>query len=302
MRKMHKKTEDRFRDLPVMGANVLETETGLPIPSCKCIINLGTIPRSKGIFMNIKEASLATGISRDMIRFYEKKGLVKPERRENGYRDYSDHDLFMLVMARQYSDIGIPLDSISSMMNNHDLEQFKADIDTAIAELEKERMWIDQRLTFANDFRAIFKMYEEHREYVTGDSKPFYFYPRLDAPLFADLYGYSCSRSCLRMKYDDLAKGDFSYDMGKLFLRRVETPLKFEAYPSTPYYRVVRIIHNHSDDVDRAMNDVIAEMKKNGFEPAGDAFLFMLTGNPEPGSATVSCIMIHYRKIGAEEV
>lgn len=47
--------------------------------------------------MNIQEASRQTGISKDMIRFYEKKDLIHPKRSENNYRDYSIHDLHLLI-------------------------------------------------------------------------------------------------------------------------------------------------------------------------------------------------------------
>ena len=39
--------------------------------------------------MNIKEVEKVTGISSQNIRFYEKSGLVHPDRNEeNGYREY----------------------------------------------------------------------------------------------------------------------------------------------------------------------------------------------------------------------
>ena len=54
--------------------------------------------------MNIQEASIATGISKDMIRFYEKKGLLHPSRNpENHYRDYSMGDIHILVTIKFYS-------------------------------------------------------------------------------------------------------------------------------------------------------------------------------------------------------
>ena len=41
----------------------------------------------------IGEASELTGLSRDTLRFYEKKGLIRSERKENGYRVYSEEEL-----------------------------------------------------------------------------------------------------------------------------------------------------------------------------------------------------------------
>ena len=38
--------------------------------------------------MNIKDAKALTGISEQMIRFYEKKNIIHPQRNEeNNYRD-----------------------------------------------------------------------------------------------------------------------------------------------------------------------------------------------------------------------
>jgi MerR family copper efflux transcriptional regulator len=39
--------------------------------------------------MKIGELASATGLSRDTLRFYEKRGLLLPRRRDNGYRDYA---------------------------------------------------------------------------------------------------------------------------------------------------------------------------------------------------------------------
>ena len=41
----------------------------------------------------IGEMAQMTGLSRDTLRFYEKKGVICAKRRENGYRYYSEGDL-----------------------------------------------------------------------------------------------------------------------------------------------------------------------------------------------------------------
>lgn len=40
--------------------------------------------------MNIREVEAATGLTRANVRFYEKEGLLEPERQENGYRNYTN--------------------------------------------------------------------------------------------------------------------------------------------------------------------------------------------------------------------
>ena len=42
--------------------------------------------------MRIQELEVMTGLDRATIRYYEKENMITPQRRENGYRDYSDQD------------------------------------------------------------------------------------------------------------------------------------------------------------------------------------------------------------------
>ena len=46
--------------------------------------------------MTIKEIEELSGMTRANIRFYEKEGLIKPQRDSNGYRNYSRDDLNIL--------------------------------------------------------------------------------------------------------------------------------------------------------------------------------------------------------------
>ena len=59
--------------------------------------------------MKINDASRTSGLSRDMIRYYEKLGLICPKRLSNGYRDYSDDDLYLLTVIKYLSNLGVPL-------------------------------------------------------------------------------------------------------------------------------------------------------------------------------------------------
>ena len=81
--------------------------------------------------MTIQEASERTSISKDMIRHYEKVGLIRPERKNNGYRDYSEDDLNTLVLIRMLSNSRIPLKTIRESF-------LKGTVDMLIAGLEDE--------------------------------------------------------------------------------------------------------------------------------------------------------------------
>lgn len=47
--------------------------------------------------MTIAELEARSGMTRANIRFYESEGFLSPARRENGYRDYSEADLELLL-------------------------------------------------------------------------------------------------------------------------------------------------------------------------------------------------------------
>ena len=60
--------------------------------------------------MNIKEVEKITGISSQNIRFYEKEGLIKPNRDDsNGYRVYSEDDIKLLKMVKMLRMLDMPV-------------------------------------------------------------------------------------------------------------------------------------------------------------------------------------------------
>lgn len=63
--------------------------------------------------MNIGTASDASGVSRRMIRHYEKIGLIpSAARRKSGYRDYSEADVHRLRFIANARDLGFPTEEI----------------------------------------------------------------------------------------------------------------------------------------------------------------------------------------------
>ena len=63
--------------------------------------------------MTIKEVEERTGLTRSNIRFYEKQGLVKPQRNMgNSYRDYSEKDIEELQKIAYLRTLGISIEEI----------------------------------------------------------------------------------------------------------------------------------------------------------------------------------------------
>ena len=67
--------------------------------------------------MNIKQAEVLTGVTRQNIRFYEKQGLLSPARnKENDYREYSQEDIQTLKWIRAMRMLDMPLENIHQVL------------------------------------------------------------------------------------------------------------------------------------------------------------------------------------------
>lgn len=62
--------------------------------------------------MRIGELAKRSDISTDTVRFYEKEGLIRSDRRSNGYRDYADEMLFVVQFIRTAQGLGFTLAEI----------------------------------------------------------------------------------------------------------------------------------------------------------------------------------------------
>ena len=59
-----------------------------------------------------------TGLTRKAIEYYEEKGLIKPVKLENGYRDYSDEDLETLNQIFLFRKIGLSISEIEDCLSS----------------------------------------------------------------------------------------------------------------------------------------------------------------------------------------
>lgn len=70
--------------------------------------------------MNIKQAEAITGITRQNIRFYEKKGLLTPERNSNNdYREYGEEEIRRLKLIKILRKLGMPIEVIYEVLNEN---------------------------------------------------------------------------------------------------------------------------------------------------------------------------------------
>jgi len=97
--------------------------------------------------MNIGEAAERTGLPPKTIRYYEEIGLVSPDRRGNGYRDYDGDAVHRLRFLQRARGLGFSIEDCRALLSLYDdrnrasaevkalAEQRMADIEIKVAEL-----------------------------------------------------------------------------------------------------------------------------------------------------------------------
>ena len=68
--------------------------------------------------MKINEVAKVSGVSSRTLHYYDKIGLLKPTKLENGYRGYTANDLDKLQQILFYKFLGFKLSKIAEILNN----------------------------------------------------------------------------------------------------------------------------------------------------------------------------------------
>lgn len=116
--------------------------------------------------MQIGTLSELTGLNRDSLRFYEKRGLLQARRSENGYRDYPEEAVQWLGYVRTAQQLGFTLAEIAAdlplLAQGQEagpalrlaLARKLADIDERIGALQGLRAELAQRLAATPELGA----------------------------------------------------------------------------------------------------------------------------------------------------
>jgi MerR family copper efflux transcriptional regulator len=74
---------------------------------------------SQSILRSAEFARMA-GVSTDTLRHYERKGLLKPKRSRNGYREYTMQMLERVRLIRRAVSVGFTIDELHSILKARD--------------------------------------------------------------------------------------------------------------------------------------------------------------------------------------
>lgn len=104
-------------------------------------------------YFKIGEISKLYNIGVDSLRYYEKIGILKPERTESGYRHYSIQDIWKLNIIRDLRKLDFSMEQIRRYLENHSisstlelLREEQQTIDEKIRTLQKLRENVEKRI------------------------------------------------------------------------------------------------------------------------------------------------------------
>ena len=66
--------------------------------------------------MKIGELAQRTGVSRRLLRYYEEQGLITASRADNGYREYTEAHVDVVLQIKGLLDAGLPTRIIQDLL------------------------------------------------------------------------------------------------------------------------------------------------------------------------------------------
>jgi MerR family copper efflux transcriptional regulator len=105
--------------------------------------------------MNIGTVSEKSGLPAKTIRYYEDIGLIRPDRRDNGYRDYSIEDMHRLKFLQRSRGLGFSVEECRQLLSLYgDTHRESAEV-KAIAKAKLTE--IDRKLAELQGLREMLK-------------------------------------------------------------------------------------------------------------------------------------------------
>ena len=101
----------------------------------------------------IGEVARRAGVATSTVRYYERRGLLRPDARQSGQRRYRTETLRLLVFIGLLQDAGLSLDDIDGVLNAASIAEWKEigqrrleALEADIARLENARSYLQGAL------------------------------------------------------------------------------------------------------------------------------------------------------------
>lgn len=127
--------------------------------------------------MNIGHASEKSGLPTKTIRYYEDIGLLKPDRSDNGYLDYSMSDVHKLRFLQRSRGLGFSVEECRQLLALYeDKERASSDVKSIARTKLKE---IERKITELRELQHTLQHLVAH---CHGDQRP-------DCPILESISG-----------------------------------------------------------------------------------------------------------------
>lgn len=233
--------------------------------------------------MNIHEVSQITGVSEQMIRYYEKIGLIHPERNpNNNYRTFTNHDVYMTVVARSYSSIGIELSDIQSTIRNDSAADASQKLSVLCDRLREEEQQAHSRYLFAKELHDVFDAVSNGKNFLMVHYDTLYFYPNTYDDAYNEvIHSIRVTMAALRLKHQYLKAESYPNDIGILSTYCKADPVKPEAiYQNVDFARFLLHTPNSSLVSPCQIHEHLKILCQKKLHPSGDAFIYQIGLDP----------------------
>lgn len=229
------------------------------------------------------------GVSRDALRYYEEQGIVKPNHdATNNYRQYSDIDIYTLLVADFYKKRNLTMKEVRKLQEGRGIEELESLLDIKAEQLEetiRNQKYMLQKITETKAFCGELKEHLNQyaiREFPTyeviGEFSDFYSFPEYPAIL----------ENMDLIKDDILSKimRNFTFDENgfldsKMYIvEKHETRYKEKSGYYLPYAKCIYTIvedgryQNGNNDIkDKVFESTLAWGNEQGLTPQGVAFV-----------------------------
>ena len=86
------------------------------------------------------------GLTRDTIKYYEKRGLITPERSKAKYRIYSEEDVKRIQHISELKKMGFTLEECKQLLSNDEAEEVEKVLQSVEEKLRNEIEILNQQL------------------------------------------------------------------------------------------------------------------------------------------------------------
>lgn len=235
----------------------------------------------------IGNVSQKVGLSRDTLRFYEKKGIIKPKKLENGYRTYTDEDILHLMKIMFYRNIHFSIDEIQNILWHGSyqeiISQVQAKIDEETSQMEEHKKSLVNLKFTLNIFKKIEKFLNQ---YKVSPMQEFYLFEGHDTPLQLGVLPLCYVLKEYRLSKDDISMQSEHMAVPFNEIKQLGRQEQFQGIPLLSHHRCIHtILLKDSRSLSKEeLLKICHWASQNGYKPQKSLYLTTVLSYMEHGS------------------